>query len=82
MDIVLLSADKSVFQKILDWEESAKLKHAQALKLFYDKKGSDMTTDHPQVAAFIARSATKIEGLRQQHGRKKNGKGAMEVASE
>jgi hypothetical protein len=74
VDIVLLSSNKADFQKVIDWEDSAKLKHARSLETYYQKTGGDLAKDHSEIAKFIQRSAARIEAARQAHGWMKNGK--------
>jgi len=68
VDLVLLNSDQTAAQKLLDWEWSAKHKHACAVKAFYDGKGIEVPANNAEAVAFAVRDAEKIKAIRQKHG--------------
>lgn len=74
VDIVLLSKNRSDFVKLVAWEESAKLKHAQAVETFCLKTKKDFSKTNPEMAQFLLDFRQVVEANRQKYGWKKNGK--------
>lgn len=74
VDIVLLSKNKSDFVKLLAWEQSAKLKHAQAVETFCLKTKTDFSKTNPEMAQFLVDFRQVVDANRQGYGWKKNGK--------
>ncbi len=69
VDMVLLHQTPDNFQMLIDWEESAKLKHAQCVARFYNDHTSDAVPQHHvTVIEFAQMQASRVEALRRKHG--------------
>jgi hypothetical protein len=64
VDAVLLQADQDGCAKMLDWEESAKLKQAQALSTYLTKRKLAPTAEDRPPLAFASSEGARINLLR------------------
>lgn len=69
IDIVLVRANPADFQKVLEWEESAKLKHAEALATYCQKdKDNELADRFERPIKWAAAEGARVNALRIKHG--------------
>jgi hypothetical protein len=60
--------------KIVAWEQSAKLKHAEGIERFYVSTGKTVPSEHSDAVRFIARERSKVHALRRQYWPRRDNK--------
>ncbi len=68
IDLVLISTHPAGAQTLQDWEDSAKLKHANALATYYAKEGTKPLSEHETIMEFGQRNSGRIESVRRSRG--------------
>jgi hypothetical protein len=68
IDMALLQQAPDDYTKLLAWEESAKLKHAECLLRFLERAGDEPTQDQQHVIEWTQRNKANIEELRSKFG--------------
>lgn len=69
IDMVLLLQRPGDFQRLLDWEESAKLKHAQCIGRFFERWSGTKPEEHQiHIAEWAQKHQGRIEALRIKNG--------------
>ncbi len=69
IDMALLLRKPEDFQKVLDWEASAKLKHAQCMARYFDGEGVAPPESHEvHIVGWARSNAARVEALRIKNG--------------
>jgi len=67
VDLALVATQPSAAQEMIDWEWSAKHKHAAAVKRYYDERKLPVPSENREAALFAVRDATRIDALRRRN---------------
>jgi Family of unknown function (DUF5677) len=68
IDIALINHQPEDHERVLAWERSVKLKHAEALLAYLARSNGNSPAEHPSVVEFVAREKKEIERLRKKLG--------------
>lgn len=68
IDIALVNHQPQDHERVLAWERSVKLKHAEALLAYLARSNANAPAEHPSVVAFVTREKQDIEKLRKKLG--------------
>lgn len=68
IDVVLITSSPADAQRLLDWEESAKLKHAILVVEYYTRQKVAIPSEQQYLVDFATNERVRIEALRRSNG--------------